>query len=93
MAQIKIDNKQYDEKDVLAINIGNKTYNMPLANCMPLKVLKKLTEDVDVETIMNILGNYIPENVLDELTVNDIKSIFESWSEASKEVSGLDVGK
>jgi len=93
MAQVKLNNKQYDAKDCLEIRIGEKKYNMPLANCMPLKILKKLTKDADVETILEILNNYIPEEVTDELSVVDVRNIFEAWGSASKEISGIESGK
>ena len=93
MAQLNLNNKQYDKKDCLAINIGDKTYNMPLANAMPVKVLKKLTKDADIDTILTTLSPYIPEKVLDELSMVDLKSIFDAWGEASKEVTGVELGK
>lgn len=93
MAQVKLNDKQHDKKDCLEINIGDKTYMMPLANCMPIKTLKKLTKDADVDIILEVLGTYIPEDVTDELTVADIRQIFEAWSEASKETSGIEPGK
>lgn len=93
MAQVKLNGKQHDKKDCLEINIGDKKYMMPLANSMPLKTLKKLTKDADVDTIIEVLGTYIPEDVTDELTVADIRQIFEAWSEASKETSGIEPGK
>lgn len=93
MAQVKLNDKQYDKKDCLAISIGDNTYNMPLANCMPLKVLKRLTKDADVEVIVDILSNYIPVEVVDELSVTDIRQIFEAWGAASKENGGIESGK
>lgn len=93
MAQVKLDNKQYDTKDCLEINVGGKKYMMPLASSMPLKVLKKLTKDADVETIFEILSKYIPEEVLDEFSVADVKAIFEAWGAASKDISGIESGK
>lgn len=89
MAQVKLNDKRYDTKDCLEIRIGEKTYNMPLANCMPLKVLKKITKDADVETIINVLSAYIPEDVLDELSVTDVKAILEAWGNASKKTVAL----
>ena len=93
MAQVKLNDKQYDKKDCLEINIGDGKYMMPLANSMPLKVLKKLTKGADVDTILNILNNYIPEEVTDELSVTDVKTIFEAWGSASKELGGIESGK
>lgn len=93
MAQVKLNDKQYDKKDCLEINIGDGKYMMPLANSMPLKTLKKLTKDADVDTILEVLEAYIPEEVTDELTVADLRQIFEAWSDASKENSGIEPGK
>lgn len=93
MAQVKLNDKQYDKKDCLEINIGNEKYMMPLANSMPLKTLKKLTKNADVDVILEVLGSYIPEEITDELTVADVRQIFEAWSEASKETTGIEPGK
>lgn len=93
MAQVKLGNKQYDKKDCLEIRVGEKTYNMPLANCMPLKILKRLTKDADVDIILEILNNFIPEDITDEMSVQDVKVIFEAWGAASKEMGGIDSGK
>lgn len=93
MAQVKLNDRQYDKKDCLEITIGDKKYMMPLANCMPLKVLKKLTKDADVEVIIDVLGNYIPEDIIDEMSVTDVKAIFEAWGEASKENGNVESGK
>ena len=93
MAQVKLNDKQYDKKDCLEITIGEGKYMMPLANCMPLKTLKKLNKDADVDVILEVLNAYIPEEITDELTVADVKQIFEAWGAASKENSGIDLGK
>lgn len=93
MAQVKLNDKQYDKKDCLEITIGEKNYMMPLAGSMPLKTLKKLTKDADVDVILEVLNAYIPEEITDELTVADVKQIFEAWGAASKEVSGIELGK
>lgn len=93
MAQVKLNGRQYDKKDCLEINIGEKNYMMPLAGSMPLKTLKKLTKDADVDVILEVLNVYIPEEVTDEFTVADIRQIFEAWSEASKDNSGIEPGK
>lgn len=93
MAQVKLNDKQYDKKDCLEIAIGEDKYMMPLANSMPLKTLKKLNKDADVDVILEVLNAYIPEEITDELTVADVKQIFEAWGAASKENSGIELGK
>lgn len=93
MAQLNLNSKHYDKKDCLAINIGDRTYHMPLANAMPVKVLKNLTKDADIDTILTTLSPYIPEDVLGELSMVDLKSIFDAWGDASAEVTGVELGK
>ena len=80
MAQVNLNNKHYDKKDCLAINVGDKTYHMPLATNMPLKILKRLTKDADVA------------EVVDEFSASDVKQIFEAWGAASNE-KGIESGK
>ena len=80
MAQVNLNNKHYDKKDCLAINVGDKTYYMPLATQMPLKILKRLTKDADVA------------EVVDEFSASDVKQIFEAWGAASNE-KGIESGK
>ena len=61
MAQVKLNDRQYDAKDCLTINIGDKEYTMPLANRMPLKVLRKLNANADIDIIVEVLSEFIPE--------------------------------
>ncbi len=87
-------NENKKQTDCLSIAIGEETYNMPLAGAMPMKILKKATaKDADVNDVIEVLTMYIPEEVVDYLTVDDVKAIFEAWGEASKEVSGVEPGK
>ena len=92
MAQVNLNNKHYDKKDCLAINVGDKTYHMPLATNMPLKILKRLTKDADVTEVVDVLSNYIPIEVVDEFSASDVKQIFEAWGAASNE-KGIESGK
>lgn len=92
MAQVNLNNKHYDKNDCLAINVGDKTYHMPLATNMPLKILKRLTKDADVAEVVDVLSNYIPIEVVDEFSASDVKQIFEAWGAASNE-KGIESGK
>lgn len=93
MAQVKLNNKQYDKKNCLAINIGENTYNMPLAPAMSIKMVKKMADDPTFDGMLEVLTNYIPEEVLDELTYGNLEQIVRAWYEASEKLTGMDVGK
>lgn len=78
------------EVHVLAINIGEKQYKIPLGGSMPYKKLKAIKTSDD---IYGFLAEHIPEKVLDTLTVADITTIFNAWSEATKEDTGATPGE
>lgn len=84
-----------DSKDIEVIEIGIKdgTYQIPLAKYLPYKAIKKLRNDNDIDAVMEILSKYIPEEVLDELTMDSIKQILEAWSEASNDDTDDNLGK
>ena len=80
--------------DVLAVNIGDKTYNIPLGNCLKVKDYRRLKKLKDNEEEMfNFLAQYIPEDVLDELTLGDVTEIFNAWTKVTEEASGQTVGE
>ena len=57
------------ETEVLKINIGDKSYSLPLGGSIPYKQLKKLkTED----GIFEFLSAHLPEEVMDILSTEDI---------------------
>lgn len=93
MAQVKLNDRQYDAKDCLTINIGDKEYTMPLANRMPLKVLRKLNANADIDIIVEVLSEFIPEEVIDCLSVTDVKSIFDAWGSAANSTGDVESGK
>lgn len=78
------------EIEVLKINIGDKSYSLPLGGSIPYKQLKKLkTED----GIFDFLSAHLPEEVMDTLSTEDIKAIFSAWGEATRKQSGLKLGE
>ena len=78
------------DTEVLKINIGDKTYSLPLGGSIPYKQLKKLkTED----GIFEFLSAHLPTEIMDVLSTEDIKTIFSAWGEATKKQSGLKLGE
>jgi DNA integrity scanning protein DisA with diadenylate cyclase activity len=69
--------------EVVEVAIGKKTYKIPLAKYLPYKAIKKMRNTKDVDAIIEILSTYIPMEVLDELTLQQITQIIEAWGGAS----------
>lgn len=92
MPQVKIGNKKLDSISVLKVNIGDKTYSVPTAKHLPYKQLRTLKDGADMDGIFTLFSKYIPEEVLEEFTVDDFKTLMEAWAEASK-ADGVELGK
>ena len=91
---IKINGKKFETKEVIKIEIENKTYSLPLMKHLKYKTLKKLfnlrdDKSDDLEMIIEILGEYIPTEVLEELSVAEITQIITAWKDVS---GGEDLG-
>ena len=74
--------------EVLVINIGDKQYKLPLVTSLPYKKAKKLLklfkgENVDelelVDAFIETVKDYIPSEVLEDLTMEDIKTLAVTW--------------
>lgn len=77
-------------EEVLKIKIGEDSYSLPLGGSTPYKILKTLNTE---EGIFDFLGAHLPEEIMDSLTPQDIRTIFEAWSEATRKQSGLTLGE
>ena len=78
------------EVPVLKVNIGDKSYSVPLAGTLtPKKILALNTE---AKTI-NWFKQFIPKEVAEELTVDDWNELIAAWGEASREESGMMPGE
>lgn len=71
--------------EVIEVKIGKKTYKIPLAKYLPYKAIKKLRNNKDLDGIVEVLSLYIPIEVLEELTMEQITQILELWSDTSKD--------
>lgn len=78
------------KEEFITIIIGDDKFNLPLGGSVPFVTLQKLkTED----GILNFLGKYIPTEVLETLTSDDITQIFTAWSNETKKSQGVEVGE
>jgi len=91
----KVNDKVFDkEVEVIEVAISKKTYTVPLAKYLPYKAIKKLRNKNDLDSIVEVLAQYIPMEVLEELTVQQLTAIIEAWGNASKgEDTNDDLGK
>ena len=85
---IKINGKKYETTEVIKVEIENKTYSLPLMKHLKYKTLKKLLSMKDesaddLEMIIEVLGEYIPNEVLEELSVAEITQIITTWKDVS----------
>lgn len=81
--------------EVIEVAIGKKTYKIPLAKYLPYKAIKKLRskDESNADSIIEILSEFIPMEVLDELTMQQISQILEAWSNSSTDEDNNEVGK
>lgn len=83
----------------LTIEINGKEYNIPLANSLKVKEVKKLLayadleQDKQVDFLIAFLGSYIDTDVVENMTVGDMFEIFSLWSKANQEAGGISLGE
>lgn len=78
------------EVPVLKVNIGDKSYAVPLAGSMTPKQIMAL--NTEAKTI-NWFRKFIPTDVAEALTVNDWNELIVAWGDASREDSGMTPGE
>ena len=77
------------ERKVLKINIGEESYSLPLLGSLTIKEATRLdTQDGTVAFITD----YIPKDVMETLTVDDLNAIIKAWKSAS-DLEGISLGE
>lgn len=78
------------EVEVLKVNIDDKTYSIPLGTSLKRAELAKLkTED----EVMTFFEKYLGKELMEDLSVGEIKQIIDAWSDATKKSGGLTLGE
>ena len=81
------------EEDFLKLNIGDKSFNIPLATSVTLAQASKMeTMDGAIE----FFRQYIPPEIADNLTLFNYRDIIHVWREASEksmETGGVTPGE
>ena len=76
--------------NVLAVEIGTKTYSVPLAGSMKRKDVLALKDE---ESVYAMFARYIPSEVLDDMTVDEYNQLAQAWVDANAEESGASLGE
>ena len=83
----------------LTLEIEGKTYNIPLANALKVKEVRKLMKitklsvDEQFDYMLEFLSKYMGEKIVEEMLVADVKEIFELWGKANEQAEGLKPGE
>jgi len=77
--------------EVLKVKIDDKSYSVPLAGSLSYYDAKAFSQISDkpvmeqLDFAIRFFSKYIPQEVIESLTCDDLKEIFVAWSEASGE--------
>ena len=86
-------------KSYLTLEIEGKTYNIPLANAMKVKEVRKLMkitkldDNEQLDLMFDFLSEHMGAEVVDEMLTEDVKEIFELWGKANAQAEGLTLGE
>ena len=78
------------EVEVLEVNIGEGTYKIPLGSNMTMKQVNAIQ---NMSNVNDFLKAYIPEEVLEELTIVQLTAIIKAWNDATQESVGMTMGE
>ena len=68
------------EIKTLKVNIGEKSYNVPLAKSLSIKEARAMKDSDDG---LEFFAKYIPLKILEGLTVDEVATLSEAWRDAS----------
>lgn len=88
MAEITLGKKEL--RETLKVNIGKKSYSIPLMGYLTLAETRELAK---AEDEFAFFKKYIPEDVIDSLAINDLKTLTEAWKSESEKASGVGLGE
>ena len=84
----------HKKTEALKVDIGGKTYSIPLGSSLSVKEYRKLKKiGNDEEGMFDFLAGYLGKDVVEELSLGDITTIFQAWTKATQEASGLTPGE
>jgi DNA-binding GntR family transcriptional regulator len=89
MAEVKLGSNE--ALKTLKVIINEKEYAVPLAGSLKVSKLRALRNGDDDG--FSLFEDYIPAEVIEDLTMDQFKQLNDAWKQASKEASGVDLGE
>lgn len=73
------------DKAFLTLEIEGKTYNLPLANTLKFKEVRKLMKITKLpeDEMIDLMGDFLEKymgDIVNEMTLADVREIFTLWS-------------
>jgi hypothetical protein len=90
MREITLTNEN-EQINVLKVNIGKKTYSVPLSGSLSIREMKAMRDGT--EDGFDFFGRYIPQDVLETLTMDQFNALNGAWKEASSEKTDASMGE
>ena len=90
MREITLTNES-EQINVLKVNIGKKTYSVPLSGSLSIREMKAMRDGT--EDGFDFFGRYSPQDVLETLTMDQFNALNEAWKEASSEKTDASMGE
>lgn len=78
------------EVEVLKVNIEDKSYSIPLGTSLKRKDIANLKSE---DEVMKFFEKYLGKELMEDLTIGEIKAIITAWSEATEQASGVKLGE
>lgn len=90
MREITLTNEN-EQINVLKVNIGKKAYNVPLSGSLTIREAKALRDGT--EDGFDFFGRYIPQDVLETLTMDQFNALNKAWKDATEEKTDVSMGE
>ena len=74
----------------ITVEIGTGTYDIPLAGSMKRKDILALKDE---DSVFQMFARYIPEKVLDEMTVDEYNQLANAWTDANDAENNASLGE
>ena len=78
------------EVECLKVNIEDKSYMIPLGTSLKRKELAKMDKE---EEVMKFFEKHLGKELMEDLSIGELKQIIEAWSKATQEASGQKLGE
>ncbi|MBO5969739.1 MAG: hypothetical protein J6S14_14700 [Clostridia bacterium] len=79
-----------NKREVLEVEIEGEIYKIPLGTELKRKELAGMKKE---ENVMKFFEKYLGKELMDDLTVGELKQIINAWSEATQKASGVSLGE